>query len=96
MKTTNEIENQLIKKSQKEIREHARGMVNRLREFGKDHAQNDSNGINWNHAVDSKDFDFLDWAELCELIIRNMERKWLDDMVELKSKQLLSKLDLLS
>jgi len=96
MKTTNEIENQLIKKSQKEIRDHARGMVNRLREFGKDHTQHDSNGISWNQALDSNDFDFLDWAELCELIIRNMEKKWLDDMVELKSKQLLSKLDLLS
>ena len=94
--TTNEIEKQLIKKSQEEIRNHAMDIVNKLREFGKDHTQHDSNGMSWNQAMDNNDFDFLDWAELCQLIIRNMDKKWLDDMVELKSKQLLNKLDLLS
>ena len=94
--TTNEIEKQLIKKSKEEIRNHARDIVNKLQEFGKDHTQHNTNGMSWNQAMDNDNWDYLNWEDLCKLITRNMEKKWLDDMVELKSKQLLSKLDLLS
>lgn len=94
MKNTNEIEKQLIKKSQEEIGNHARDIVNKLQEFGKNHAKSNYNGMEWNNATDDHNFDFLDWYELHALIVRNMERKWLDDMVEVKSKELLSKLDM--
>ena len=95
MKTTNEIEKQLIKKSQEEIRIQASDIVKQLQRFGKVHTQRDYNGMEWNNATDDHNFDFLDWDELDALIVRNMERKWLDDMVKVKSKELLSKLDLL-
>jgi hypothetical protein len=40
-------------------------------------------------------WNYLDWHELTRLILRNLEENWLDDMVEAKSKELLSKIDLL-
>ena len=39
-------------------------------------------------------FNFFDWSELQQLIQRNMRKSFLDRMVQLKAKELLSKMDL--
>ena len=39
-------------------------------------------------------FCFYDWSELQQLIQRNMRQNFLDRMVQLKAKELLSKMDL--
>ena len=92
--TTNEIEKQLINKSKSQIRTHAEDIVSKLQEFGKSQTNFNTNGLEWHHTKDN--YKYTDWEELTRLIVMSMERKWLDDMVELKSKELLTKLDLLS
>tara|TARA_Y100001963_G_C6559970_1_gene343845 strand:- start:111 stop:428 length:318 start_codon:yes stop_codon:yes gene_type:complete len=104
--TTNEIEKQLIKKSEEEIKVKARDIVNKLEEFAKENAGLTYNGVRWYHkrikphakfegqSVDDP-WNHLDWSELCGLIMRNMKENFLEDMVKLKSKELLNKLDLL-
>tara|TARA_R100001460_G_scaffold985_1_gene4042 strand:+ start:948 stop:1268 length:321 start_codon:yes stop_codon:yes gene_type:complete len=104
--TTNEIEKQLRNKSKKEISEFAETVVNNLREFPRKYTNYNRSGMSWYHkgvkphakfegqTVDDP-WNHLDWHELTKLILRNLEENWLDDMVEKKSKELLSKIDLL-
>ena len=95
--TTNEIEKQLRSKSRKEISEFAETVADNLREFSRKHTNYNKSGMSWYYK--SKEphqiADFLNWYELTKLILRNLEENWLDDMVEKKSKELLSKIDLL-
>lgn len=104
--TTNEIEKQLRLKSRKEIKECADTIAHRLQQFGKDHTNVNRNGMNWYSKYTEPcetyageplpdPWRHFDWKELSRLIIRNMEENWLDKMVEKKSKELLSKIDLL-
>jgi len=105
--TTNEIEKQLIKKSKQEIEAQAKDVVSKLQEFAKEYAGLTYNGMRWHHKrmkphakyegqVVEDPWNHLDWSELSGLITRNMEDNFLEDMVKVKSKELLSKLDLLS
>jgi len=103
--TTNEIEKQLRARSRKEISEFAEEITNNLREFPRKHTNYNRSGMSWyrkgikprsSEAVPQDDpWNYLDWHELTRLILRNLEENWLDDMVEAKSKELLSKIDLL-
>ena len=104
--TTNEIEKQLIKKSKEEIKVQAKDIVYKLEEFAKEYTGLTHSGMRWYHkrmkphakfegqSVDDP-WNHLDWSELSGLIMRNMEENLLEYMVKLKSKELLSKLDLL-
>ena len=109
--TTNEIEKQLRFKSRKEIKECADTLAHELQQFGKNHTGSNRRCIAWHskrekpHAKYNEDhpcfqevsdpFVTLDWKELSQLIVRNMEENWLDQMVERKAKELLTKIDLL-
>tara|TARA_R110002020_G_scaffold53123_4_gene148965 strand:+ start:692 stop:1012 length:321 start_codon:yes stop_codon:yes gene_type:complete len=103
--TTNEIEKQLIKKSKEEIQVQARDIVNKLEEFAEENAGLSCDGMRWyyrrikpNPKYEGQNVDdpwnHYDWSELCGLIMRNMEENLLEDMVKIKSKELLKKLDL--
>ena len=103
--TTNEIEKQLREKSIREISDFAENIVNNIREFPRKHTNYNRSGMKWYHkgvkphptkSISQDDpWNHLDWHELTKLILRNLEENWLDDMVEKKSKELLSKIDLL-
>jgi len=103
--TTNEIEKQLRLKSRKEIKECADTITHKLQQFGKDHTNINLAGMPWyskhykpdtlKYGATPDPWRHFDWKELSQLIVRNMEETWLDKMVEKKSKELLSKIDLL-
>ena len=105
--TTNEIEKQLRFKSRKEIKKCADTIVHQMQQFSKDYTNNIANGMNWysrrvkpikkyDHSPEPEDpFNHFDWVELSQLIVRNMEENWLDQMVEKKATELISKIDLL-
>ena len=105
--TTNEIEKQLKHKAEEQISEHARNIIDGLAMFGKDHTGVNRSGLHWYskrqkpHKKYTSDpepedpFCHYDWDELAQLIRRNMEHNLLDQMVEKKAEELLSKIDLL-
>lgn len=104
--TTNEIEKQLKLKSRQEIKECAGVIVQEIQRFNKKHTDTNYSGMQWyhRHCKPTKRYDHspepddpwnhFDWKELTQLIVRNMEENWLNKMVEKKSKELLSKIDL--
>jgi len=99
--TTNEIEKQLRARSLREISDFAEEITNNLREFPRKHTNYNRSGMCWYqkgvkpHAKYEDPWNHLDWHQLSTLIFRNLQENWLDDMVEKKSKELLSKIDLL-
>ena len=104
--TTNEIEKQLISKSCKEINEHVELIVREMQDFGKIHTNYNRNCMHWyqrhykpvkKYTSDPEPADpwnSLDWDEFKRLLVRNMKATFLDQMVEQKTKQLLTKMDL--
>jgi len=104
--TTNEIEKQLRARSVREMKDLAEEMTNNLREFTRKHTNYNRSGMNWYQKGDKPTtiyagktmpdpWGHLSWDKLSALIFRNLQENWLDDMVEKKSKELLSKIDLL-
>jgi hypothetical protein len=103
--TTNEIEKQLRQKAERQIKEHSESIVDGLQKFIKLHGGVNKNGMTWyskrvrlqpRFDGDEREdpFNFHDWAELRQLIERNMKENFVDQMVQLKAKELLSKIDL--
>jgi hypothetical protein len=104
--TTNEIEKQLKERAEHQIRDHAKMLANSLRDFGSDHTNVNSSGMQWfskrakPHKKYTSDpepedpWNHFNWDELAQLIRRNMEHNLLDLMVEKKAKELLTKMDL--
>ena len=104
--TTNEIEKQLRRKAEEQIRDHAKYLATSLQDFASDHTNQNRSGLRWYskrvkpHKKYTSDpepadpSDHFDWNELAQLIRRNMEETLLDNMVEKKAKELLSKMDL--
>ena len=105
--TTNEIEKQLKRKAEEQIREHTKNIVDSLAMFSKDNTGVDRSGMHWYskrvkpHKKYTSDpepddpFCHYDWDALAQLIRRNMEHNLLDHMVDKKAKELLNKIDLL-
>ena len=105
--TTNEIEKQLRFKSRKEIKDCVDTIIHQMQQFSRDHTNINRSGMNWfskrykpvkKYTSDPEPedpFNHFDWKELSQLMVRNMEINWLDTMVEKKTKELLSKIDLL-
>lgn len=106
--TTNEIEKQLRAKAMQQIRQKADDIVTELCDFGQLNTNKPNrNCLSWyskvrkEHAMTrfceqpSDPWCSYDWNELRQLITRNMEINYLDQMVEKKAKELLSKIDLL-
>ena len=105
--TTNEIEKQLRFKSRKEIKDCVDTIIHQMQQFSRNHTNVDRSGMTWfskrykpvkkyTSDPEPKDpWDHFDWKDLSQLIVRNMEINWLDTMVEKKTKELLSKIDLL-
>ena len=103
--TTNEIEKQLRQSAELKINKYASTVVDGLKDFIKQHGGVTTNGMHWYSkrkkpeprydGEEIKDpFCFYDWSELHQLIQRNMRQNFLDRMVQLKAKELLSKMDL--
>lgn len=105
--TTNEIEKQLRFKSRKEIKDCVDTIIHQMQQFSRNHTNVDRSGMTWfskrykpvkkyTSDPEPKDpWDHFDWKDLSQLMVRNMEINWLDTMVEKKTKELLSKIDLL-
>ncbi len=105
--TTNEIEKQLKRKAEQQIHEEVQKVVDILSMFSRDHTGINRSGLHWyskrvkphkkyTSDPEPKDpFCHYDWNELAQLIRRNMEYNLLDNMVERKAKELLTKIDLL-
>jgi hypothetical protein len=105
--TTNEIEKQLKRKAEEQIRDQAKRIVDELADFSREHVGVNRSGMHWYskrtkpHKKYTSDpepddpFCHYDWDELAQLIRRNMEHNLLNQMVEKKAKELLSKIDLL-
>lgn len=107
--TTNEIEKQLRVKATQHIKRKADDIVSELCGFGQKNTDKPNrNGLNWYSkatlplATDefpayapSDPWCYCDWDELRQLITRNLEINYLDQMVEKKTKELLNKIDLL-
>ena len=101
--TTNEIEKQLRLKSRKQIKSFADETLHNFRQFARKNTDYNRSGMNWYHKADKPQnytnpddpWYHLDWSEIGDLIVRNLEENWLDDMVEKQAKELLSKIDLL-
>ena len=78
-----------------------------MQQFSRNHTNVDRSGMTWfskrykpvkkyTSDPEPKDpWDHFDWKDLSQLMVRNMEINWLDTMVEKKTKELLSKIDLL-
>jgi len=104
--TTNEIEKQLKHKAELQIREHVKTIVDNMAEFSRQHTNQNRSGLRWysnrskpeprfNGDDERPDaFNHFDWNELAQLIRRNMEENLLEAMIEKKTKELLSKIDL--
>jgi hypothetical protein len=104
--TTNEIENQLKRKAEQQIREHVKTIVDNMAEFAREHTNQNRSGMRWysnrskpearfNGDDERPDpFNHFDWSELAQLMRRNMEVSLLEAMVEKKTKELLNKMDL--
>tara|TARA_R100000951_G_scaffold106728_1_gene101500 strand:- start:81 stop:404 length:324 start_codon:yes stop_codon:yes gene_type:complete len=104
--TTNEIELQLKRKAEQQIREHVKTIIDNMAEFSREHTNINRSGLRWfsnrskpeprfNGDDDRPDpFDHFDWNELAQLMRRNMEHNLLQTMVEKKTKELLNKMDL--
>jgi len=105
--TTNEIEKQLRARSVREMSDLAEEITNNLREFTRKNTNQNRSGMNWYYKgikphkmnTDSPEpvdpWDHLDWHQLSTLMFRNLKENLLTAMVEKKSKELLSKIDLL-
>ena len=105
--TTNEIEKQLKRKAEEQIRQCVADVVDEMRGFSSKHTGVNRSGMHWYskrqkpHKKYTSDpepddpFCHYDWDELAQLIRRNMEHNLLDHMVERKAKELLNKIDLL-
>ena len=103
--TTNEIEKQLRQSAELKINKYASTVVDGFKDFIKQHGGVTTGGMSWYSkrqkpqprydGEEIKDpFCFYDWSELQQLIQRNMRQNFLDRMVQLKAKELLSKMDL--
>ena len=104
--TTNEIELQLKRKAEQQIHEQVRKVVEDLSNFSREYTGINRSGLQWYskrvkpHKKYTSDpepadpFVHYDWTELAQLIRRNMEYNLLDSMVERKTEELLSKIDL--
>jgi len=105
--TTNEIEKQLKRKAEEQIRDKVKEIVDELANFSREHTGINRSGLHWYskrvkpHKKYTSDpepedpFNHFDWNELAQLMRRNMEHNLLDTMVERKAKELLNKIDLL-
>tara|TARA_R110000764_G_scaffold152271_1_gene240081 strand:+ start:1580 stop:1906 length:327 start_codon:yes stop_codon:yes gene_type:complete len=106
--TTNEIEKQLRAKAMLQIKQKADDIVSELCGFGQRNTNRQNrNCLSWyskahkEHAMydyqdaPSDPWCSYDWNELRQLMTRNLEINYLDQMVEKKAKELLSKIDLL-
>jgi len=107
--TTNEIEKQLRAKAMLQIKQKADDIVSELCGFGQKNTDKPNrNGLNWYFKATpplptdefpayapSDPWCYYNWNELRQLITRNLEINYLDQMVEKKAKELLSKIDLL-
>ena len=105
--TTNEIEKQLKRRAEEQIRDQVKGIVDELANFSREHTGINRSGLHWYskrvkpHKKYTSDpepedpFNHFDWNELAQLMRRNMEHNLLDNMVERKAKELLNKIDLL-
>ena len=105
--TTNEIEKQLKERAEYQIRDHAKMITETLANFSREHTNINRSGLNWyskrvkptkkftSDPEPEDPFNHFDWNELAQLIRRNMEHNLLDNMVEKKAKELLTKIDLL-
>ena len=103
--TTNEIEKQLKHKAEQQIREHVKAIVDNMANFARKHTNQNRSGLRWysnrakpeprfNGDERPDPFNHFDWNELAQLIRRNMEESLLEAMIEKKTKELLSKIDL--
>ena len=105
--TTNEIEKQLKRKAEEQIKKCVADVVDELSGFSHTHTGVNRSGLRWyskrikphkKYTSDPEPEDpscHYDWDELAQLIRRNMEHNLLDQMVERKAKELLTKIDLL-
>ena len=103
--TTNEIEKQLRARSVREMSDLAEEITNNIREFTRKSTSQNRSGMSWYHkgvkphptkSISQDDpWNHLDWHQLSTLIFRNLQENLLTAMVEKKSKELLSKIDLL-
>jgi hypothetical protein len=100
----NQIEKQLTAQSNKEIRECAAGMVCMLKTFQTDKTGKGRRGFYWMtgrtystpEGTYKYTYSHLDFDELERLISGMIRRDSLDSMVEMKTTNLLAKMDLLS
>ena len=104
--TTNEIEKQLKRKAEEQIAKCVRDVVDEIKGFSHTHTGINRTGLRWysnrakpeprfNGDDERPDpFNHFDWNELAQLMRRNMEESLLEAMIEKKTKELLSKIDL--
>ena len=104
--TTNEIEKQLKRRAEEQIKQCVADVVDELSGFGHTHTGVNRSGLHWYskrvkpHKRYTSDpepddpFCHYEWDELAQLMIRNMEASLLSQMVEKKTKELLNKIDL--
>ena len=104
--TTNEIEKQLKRRAEEQIKKCVADVVDELSGFSHTHTGVNRSGLHWyskrqkphkkytSDAEPEDPFCHYDWNELAQLIRRNMEYNLLDQMVESKAKELLNKMDL--
>lgn len=104
--TTNEIEKQLRRKAEEQIYDRAEKIVESLQNFASNHTGTNRQGLHWYskrvkpHKKYTSDpepadpFVHYDWNQLAQLIRRNMEHNLLDQMIKMKAKELLKKMDL--
>ena len=106
--TTNKIQEQLEKKSKKEIDDLVTNLVWDIRRFKQENTGTEGRGIDWYRKYEKPSprikyagetipdpWDFLDWDDLRKLFRRNLEEAMLDRMVEQKANELIKKMELL-
>ena len=93
---TDKIQEQLIDKSKTEIKQVSNEMVRLLRYFIDEETERDYNGMPWSaHGDNAICWSHKDWHQISDIIFFAIEDKFLEDMVDVKTKRLLTKLELL-
>ena len=99
---TDKIQGQLIDKSKTEIKQVSNEMVRLLRYFIDEETERNYNGMPWSTHNDNfcttrtpSTPSHKDWHQISDIIFFAIEDKFLEDMVDVKTKRLLTKLELL-
>tara|TARA_R110000850_G_C9616542_1_gene430461 strand:+ start:195 stop:464 length:270 start_codon:yes stop_codon:yes gene_type:complete len=88
---TNKIQEQLIDKSKTDIKQVSNEMVRLLRYFIDEETEKSYNGMPWSSPTGSHQ----NWNQISDIIFFAIKDKFLEDMVDVKTKRLLTKLELL-